>query len=57
VLTRRERAALLAPIVGLAGVTLAIGLWVEPFSAFAMEAGAELLSRRGYVEAVLGSAP
>jgi len=56
-LTRRERATLLGPIVGLAAVTLTIGLWVEPFSAFAIATGAELLSRGAYVEAVLGVQP
>jgi multicomponent Na+:H+ antiporter subunit D len=56
-LTRGERATLLGPIVGLAGVTLTIGVWVEPFSAYAIATGAELLSRSGYVEAVLGVQP
>ncbi len=56
-LSGRERVTLLAPIVLLACVTLTIGLWVEPFSAFAVATGADLLSRTDYVEAVLGVRP
>jgi multicomponent Na+:H+ antiporter subunit D len=54
---RAERAILFAPIAALACVTLAIGLWIEPFAAFAIAAGDELLSRDAYVAAVLGAPP
>jgi multicomponent Na+:H+ antiporter subunit D len=47
------RRRLLLPIAALAATTLAIGLWVEPFAAFAMRAGADLLEPSAYIAAVL----
>jgi multicomponent Na+:H+ antiporter subunit D len=45
---------MVSPIVGLAALTLLIGLWAEPFAAFATAATAELLDPTAYVQAVLG---
>jgi multicomponent Na+:H+ antiporter subunit D len=56
-LTGASRAWLLAPVATLGGITLLIGLWTEPFAAFALAAGEELLSRDAYIAAVLGAAP
>ncbi len=53
-LGRRERAALLLPVAGLAALTVAIGLYPEPFVAFAERSAAQLLNPAGYVRAVLG---
>lgn len=55
--TRAERVAVFAPIVSLCAVTLAIGLWTEPFAAFSLAAAEALLDRQGYIAAVLGPAP
>ena len=49
-----ERAAYLAPVAGLAALTLLIGLVPQPFLAFSEAAAAQLLDPRAYVEAVLG---
>ncbi len=56
-LTGRLRWLLLMPVVGLGLVTLSIGLWVEPFAAFALAAGEQLASREAYIAAVLGGRP
>jgi multicomponent Na+:H+ antiporter subunit D len=56
-LPRGARAVLLLPSVALAATTLAIGLNVEPFVAFSIRAGADLLAPHGYIEAVLGARP
>lgn len=56
-LPRGARAVLLLPSVALAATTLAIGLNIEPFVAFSIRAGADLLAPHGYIEAVLGARP
>jgi multicomponent Na+:H+ antiporter subunit D len=48
------RATLLVPIGALAATTLTIGVFVEPFAAFAVRAGADLLEPSRYIAAVLG---
>lgn len=53
-LSGRDRLAVYAPIAGLAGVTLTIGLWAEPFAQLSITAAESLLDRSGYVAAVLG---
>ena len=50
----RERAAYLAPIAGLATMTMVIGLFPQPFVAFAEAAAGQLMDSTAYVEAVLG---
>ena len=45
---------LMTPIVALAAVTLAIGLYADPLAALAERAAAELLDPSAYVTAVLG---
>ncbi|MEX2501852.1 MAG: Na+/H+ antiporter subunit D [Trueperaceae bacterium] len=52
----RPPATMVAPVVGLAAVTLLIGFWGTPFLALAEAAAAELLDPAGYVAAVLGEA-
>ena len=52
-----ERAARLLPIAGLAAITIAIGLWPQPFLAVAERAAVELLDPTPYLQAVLGAAP
>jgi multicomponent Na+:H+ antiporter subunit D len=49
-----QRWLLYGPIAGLAGLTLTIGFYVEPFYALAERAAGELLDPRAYVAAVLG---
>jgi multicomponent Na+:H+ antiporter subunit D len=49
-----QRAATFVPIVALCLVTLAIGLWTEPFAAFSLAAAEALLDRDAYIAAVLG---
>ncbi len=53
-LTAREKASYLLPIAGLATLTVIIGVFPEPFVAFAERAAAQLLSPDAYVAAVLG---
>ena len=48
------RALMLAPVAALGLVTLTIGLWTEPFAAFALAAGEQLANREAYIAAVLG---
>ncbi len=48
--------ALLWPIAGLAGLTLVIGFFPQPFVAFAETAAAQLLDPTAYLSAVLGDA-
>jgi len=43
---------MLLPIGALAAITVAIGLFPEPFVAFAEDAAAQLLDPSAYVEAV-----
>jgi len=50
------RAAMLLPIASLAAVTLTIGLWTEPFVEFSLRAAEQMLDRRAYIDAVLGTA-
>ncbi len=54
---RADRApgVLLLPIVGLATLTVIIGLWVEPFVQLAERAAEQLLDPAAYVRAVLGT--
>ena len=51
---RRTRILMLTPIVSLAAITLAIGLFAEPFVDFSMRAGAQLLDKSAYIDAVFG---
>ena len=51
--SRGQKLACYAPIFALAGVTVTIGLWTEPFAAAAMQAGGMLLDTDGYIAAVL----
>jgi len=53
-LTGATRALMLAPVAALGLVTLTIGLWTEPFAAFALAAGEQLASREAYIAAVMG---
>ncbi len=53
-LVGRERALLLAPVIALALITVAIGLWPAPLFEFARAAAADLLDPTAYVTAVLG---
>jgi multicomponent Na+:H+ antiporter subunit D len=51
----RQRWAYLAPIASLAALTCIIGLFPQPFVAFAERSAAQLMEPTAYVEAVLGS--
>ncbi len=53
-LERRELLVLLGPVLGLAALTVTIGLAPEPFLAFAERAAVQLLDPTIYVRAVLG---
>lgn len=53
-LSRLNRVQLLGPIICLAAITLAIGLWPGPLYDLAERAGHELMDPSNYVEAVLG---
>jgi multicomponent Na+:H+ antiporter subunit D len=53
---RRTRLIMLSPIVALACVTLTIGFFAEPFVDFSMRAGAQLLDKSVYIDAVFGPA-
>jgi multicomponent Na+:H+ antiporter subunit D len=46
---------MLGPVAALGLVTLTIGLWTEPFAAFALRAGEQLAGREAYIAAVLGA--
>jgi multicomponent Na+:H+ antiporter subunit D len=48
------RLLMLGPVAALGLVTLTIGLWTEPFAAFALRAGEQLAGREAYITAVLG---
>jgi multicomponent Na+:H+ antiporter subunit D len=50
-------AALAGPIAGLAGLTVAIGVFAGPLFAFSARAADQLLDREGYIRAVLGAGP
>ena len=52
-----QRLVLLLPVAALASLTVAIGLFPEPFVAFAKRAAGQLLEPSDYLRAVLGSAP
>jgi multicomponent Na+:H+ antiporter subunit D len=56
-LTLGERVLLVGPIVVFAALTVAIGLWTQPFLDLATRASAELLNPAGYIDAVLGARP
>ena len=51
----RPSAFLYVPVVALAAITVALGLWSEPLIALGDAAATELLDPARYVEAVLGS--
>ncbi len=53
-MTRQKRAFLVLPVAGLATITLSIGLFVEPFYAFADRAARQLKDPTEYIDAVLG---
>jgi len=53
-LRRIDWILLVAPIAGLAALTVVIGLWAEPFLAVATRAAEQLLDPQAYVTAVLG---
>lgn len=53
---RGARLATYVPIAALCLVTLAIGLWTEPFAALSLSAAEGILDRDAYVAAVLGPA-
>ncbi len=53
-ITGATRWLLLSPVAALGLVTLTIGLWTEPFAAFALAAGEQLASREAYITAVMG---
>ncbi|MEL6646552.1 MAG: Na+/H+ antiporter subunit D [Pseudomonadota bacterium] len=48
---------MLAPIVGLAALTIVIGLFPQPFLSFAETSAAQLLEPTAYIETVLGARP
>jgi multicomponent Na+:H+ antiporter subunit D len=52
---RRTSGWMLTPIVGLALLTVIIGLWAEPFLEVAIQAAEELLHPQSYIQAVLGT--
>jgi multicomponent Na+:H+ antiporter subunit D len=56
-LAPKDRAALLLPIAALAVLTCIIGLFPEPFVAFAERSAEQLLDPTAYVVAVLGEMP
>jgi len=56
-LSGATRWLLLTPIAALGLVTMTIGLWAEPFAAFALAAGEQLAGRDAYIAAVLGGRP
>lgn len=51
---RRTRYLMLTPIVALAAITLTIGLSPEPFVDYSLRAGAQLLDKSAYIDAVFG---
>lgn len=50
------RTAMLIPVAALAGITLTIGLFAEPFVDFSLQAAEQMLARDAYIDAVLGPA-
>ena len=56
-LARGESWALLGPIVGLAAITVLIGLVAAPFYAVSVTAAEQLLDPSAYITAVLGARP
>lgn len=48
---------MLAPVVGLAAITVLLGLAAEPALILATRAAAQLVDPSGYVRVVLGGAP
>ena len=53
-ISRNERMMLMLPAAALAGLTVAIGLYPEPFVALAERSAGQLLDPAAYVRAVLG---
>jgi multicomponent Na+:H+ antiporter subunit D len=56
-LTSRERIALYGPIVAMCAITVAMGVWAEPFLDFAARAADELFDPARYLISVLGARP
>ncbi|MEM1387655.1 MAG: Na+/H+ antiporter subunit D [Pseudomonadota bacterium] len=56
-LSPQSKRYLLVPVASLAGLTLIIGFFPEPFVGFAETAAAQLLNPNAYIEAVLGVPP
>jgi multicomponent Na+:H+ antiporter subunit D len=52
---RSTRLLMLTPIATLAAITLTIGLYAEPFVDFSLRAGAQLLDKSVYIDAVFGT--
>lgn len=48
---------MLTPIIGLALLTIVIGLFPQPFLDFAETSAAQLLEPTAYIETVLGNTP
>jgi multicomponent Na+:H+ antiporter subunit D len=48
---------LLAPVVAMALITVALGVWPEPFMGYALMAAEDLTTPERYVRAVLGAGP
>lgn len=55
-LSNRDRVVLVLPMAVLAGLTIVIGLFPEPFVAFAERSAGQLLDPSSYVDAVMGAA-
>jgi multicomponent Na+:H+ antiporter subunit D len=55
--TRARTVAVFAPIMGLAAITVLLGLVAEPALRLTARAAAQLADPSGYVRAVLGDAP
>lgn len=53
----KVRFLMLVPIVSLAAITLTIGFFAEPFVDFSMRAGAQLLDKSVYIDAVFAPTP
>lgn len=56
-LDRPLPAAMLVPVLALAGTTVLIGVWAGPFIGFAQAISAQILDPAAYIDAVLGGPP
>jgi multicomponent Na+:H+ antiporter subunit D len=52
-----DRVCLYGPMIGLAALTLALGLFPQPFLEISRQAAHELLHPEAYIAAVLGGRP